>query len=271
MFSQQPIVTITANPITRTYDGTAAFAVPTFALTGLVDAALFGNAFTQDVSSGSLAVTSPSKNVGIYGVGLGTLTVPSGYQINYSGANASVTPAALTITAPTVTKTYDGTTLATGSGSVGSLAGALAGESVGSAGSLAFLNRNAGAGNKVVRASGVTIKDSANADVTGNYVMTYVDNTASTITPAPLTVSTSNISRVYDGTTIASGSAVVKVGNLFGTDALTGGSFAFADKNVGNGKTVNVSGISVNDGNGGNNYAITQVANTANRRTFSNF
>jgi hypothetical protein len=45
VFSQQPIVTITANPITRTYDGTAAFAVPTFALTGLVDAALFGNAF----------------------------------------------------------------------------------------------------------------------------------------------------------------------------------------------------------------------------------
>jgi hypothetical protein len=43
-----------------------------------------------------------------------------------------------------------------------------------------------------------------------------------------------------------------------GGDNLTGGTFAFADRHVGTGKTVNVSGVVVNDGNGGNNYTLTQ-------------
>jgi hypothetical protein len=50
---------------------------------------------------------------------------------------------------------------------------------------------------------------------------------------------------------------VVTAGNLFGTDTLSGGSFAFTDKNAGTGKTVTVSGVTINDGNGGANYNLT--------------
>ena len=53
-------------------------------------------------------------------------------------------------------------------GSVGTIAGAAAGESVKAAGSQAFLDKNAG-NNKTLRASGVTIQDSGNADVSDNY------------------------------------------------------------------------------------------------------
>jgi hypothetical protein len=133
-----------------------------------------------------------------------------------------------------VSRTYNGTTTASGNGSVGLLLGAGAGETVNTAGTQAFLDKNVGTGNKVVRASGVTIKDSGNADVTGNYNISYVDNTASTISPAALTVTAQSVSRTYDGTTTASGSG--SVGLLLGAGAgetvNTAGTQAFLDKNV---------------------------------------
>ncbi len=84
-----------------------------------------------------------------------------------------------------------------------------------------------------------------------------------TITPAPLTVTSSDVSKTYDGGLGAAGSAVISGGTLFGGDTLGGGNFAFTDKNAGTGKTVTVTGITVNDGHGGNNYAITYADNTA--------
>ena len=51
---------------------------------------------------------------------------------------------------------------------------------VSSVGSQAFLDKNAG-NNKTVRASGVTIQDSGNADVSANYNIRYVDNFAGSI------------------------------------------------------------------------------------------
>jgi hypothetical protein len=84
------------------------------------------------------------------------------------------------VTATPNSKTYDGTTNASGTGNVGLIAGAGAGESVKTAGSQAFLDKNAGS-NKTVRASGVTIQDSGNADVSANYNINYVDNITSSI------------------------------------------------------------------------------------------
>jgi hypothetical protein len=68
---------------------------------------------------------------------------------------------------------------ASGSGSVAVLAWCrCAGETVNTAGTQAFLDKNVGTGNKVVRA---TRRDDqgqfGNADVTGNYAISYVDNT----------------------------------------------------------------------------------------------
>jgi filamentous hemagglutinin family protein len=84
-----------------------------------------------------------------------------------------------------------------------------------------------------------------------------------TINPAALTLSTSSVSKTYDGGLNAAGAAVVSGGTLFGSDAISGGSFAFLDKNAGTGKSVSVSNVTVNDGNSGNNYAVTYANNTA--------
>lgn len=84
-----------------------------------------------------------------------------------------------------------------------------------------------------------------------------------TVNDSGVTVSDGNGGENYDGTTTAAGTAVV-VGNtqLFDDDTLSGGSFAFADAEVGENKTVHTSGVTVNDGNGGGNYAVSYVDNT---------
>ena len=64
--------------------------------------------------------------------------------------SANITTATLTVTAPSVTKTYDGTTVASGTATMGALAGVGAGETVGTAATLAFTNKDAGTGNKTV-------------------------------------------------------------------------------------------------------------------------
>ena len=83
------------------------------------------------------------------------------------------------------------------------------------------------------------------------------------IEAAPLSVSSTDVSREFDGTTNAPrAQAQVVSGTLFGTDMLLGGRFAFADANAGTGKTVLSSDIRLSDGNGGANYLLTLVDNT---------
>ncbi|MGA7595226.1 MAG: MBG domain-containing protein, partial [Gallionella sp.] len=93
-----------------------------------------------------------------------------------------------------------------------------------------------------------------------NYNVTT--NTATgTITPADLAINAVTDSKVYDGTTASAGT--VSVGALFGSDSVTGTTQAFDSKDVlgANSSTLNVTGYTVNDGNGGANYNVT--TNTA--------
>ena len=106
----------------------------------------------------------------------------------------------------------------------------------------------------------MTVNDGNNGN---NYDVTYVDNTTSVIDKASLTITSSNVTKTYDGQVSADGTAVAGTGtSLKGTDSLSGGSFAYTDKNAGTGKTVTVAGVTVNDGNNGNNYDVTYVDNT---------
>jgi len=91
VFSQQPSVTVTADTQSRVYDGTATFSAPTKTAVGLVDAALYGNVFTQDTLSGELEISAPSRHVGTYAINQGTLLGPAGYAFNYVPADVTVT------------------------------------------------------------------------------------------------------------------------------------------------------------------------------------
>jgi hypothetical protein len=120
------------------------------------------------------------------------------YIVTQTDAKGTIEKASLLVTATEVEKTYDGTTFASGVPTLGTLAGQAAGESVNTMGSQAFLDKNAGT-NKTVRASGVTIKDSANNDVTKNYNIHYQDNTTSSIFQAPLSFIAESETRSENG------------------------------------------------------------------------
>ena len=80
----------------------------------------------------------------------------------------------------------------------------------------AFVMANAGSG-KTVQASGLVVLDSGGVDVTGNYAINYVGSAPSTITAASLSVTAPSVTKTYDGTTIAIGTATV--GGLSGAGA----------------------------------------------------
>jgi len=105
---------------------------------------------------------------------------------------------------------------------------------------------------------------------TNNYSVNYQSNAISTIIKATITISTSDVVKMYDRRTTANGTAIVVSGSLYINesnndilDYLSGGTFAFTSPVVGNAnKTVTVSNVTVNDGNNGNNYTVSYQSNT---------
>jgi hypothetical protein len=81
-----------------------------------------------------------------------------------------------------------------------------------------------------------------------------------TVGQATLTITATTNTKPYDCTTSAAATP-----NVSGTkcgDTVTGLVEEYADPNAGTGKTLSVTSYTVNDGNGGNNYAVNPVANT---------
>jgi filamentous hemagglutinin family protein len=253
-------ITVTGSATDKTYDGLT------------TTASGYTSSITDAMLDGSLVYTEGSKNVGSYsstGTGSHKLTQSGlysgqqGYDISYAAASLTVDKADLTVTAQQESKTYDGTVNAAGSGNAGALAGA--GDRINSAGSQTFLDKNAG-DDKTVRASGVTIKDASGANMTGNYDITYVDNTAGVIDQASLTVTAQQETKTYDGAVDAAGSGIAGALAGAGDSIDSAGSQAFLDKNAGTGKSVRAGGVTIKDASGADmsgNYDITYVDNTA--------
>ena len=80
-----------------------------------------------------------------------------------------------------------------------------------------------------------------------------------TVNPAPLTITASPNSKIYDAT--VSAAAVPVVSGLLGSDTVTGLTEVYSDAGVGSSKTLSVSAYTVQDGNGGKNYTVSTVAN----------
>ena len=163
---------------------------------------------------------------------------------------AFLTP--LTVTADNISSTYNGNYSTAGlTNAVYSIPGAAASGHLQGASSPYANDRNAG-----------TYEISLWSDQQG-YDITLTGGTL-TITRAPLTLTTSNVTKTYDGTTSAAGAAIATGGTtLYGTDTVSGGAFAYTDKNAGIGdKTVTAAGVTVNDGDGGNNYTVSYASNT---------
>ncbi|PUE35704.1 YDG domain-containing protein [Limnohabitans sp. Jir72] len=236
IYREQPLVTVQVNSVSKTYDGLG----------------FSGGSLNSTLTSGALAngdtLAGLTANVAFGGSSQGTKNASAtpyvisaidaggknalGYGLTYSAGELTINKANLTITANPVTKTYDGTNNASGLGTVASLAGAGGGDVVNSTGTQAFLDPNAGS-NKTVRASGVTIKDAANADMTGNYNITYTDNTSSLINKANLTVTAVDDARFVGRTDTVGFKGAYYTGLVNGeTSSVLGGTLAITRTNA---------------------------------------
>jgi hypothetical protein len=179
------------------------------------------------------------------------------YALTYvTDTTGVITAAPLTVTAQTDNRVYNGTT---SSAVAPVVTGTIYGpDAVGTAATQAYDNRNVGTG-KTLSASGLVMNDGNGGN---NYAISYVTDNTGVITVAPLTVTAQTDNRIYNGTTSSAVAPVVS-GTIYGPDAVgTVATQAYDNRNVGTGKTLTASGLVMNDGNGGNNYAATYVADT---------
>jgi filamentous hemagglutinin family protein len=245
---------------TRVYDGSAT-----------ASSSLFG--VLQGVNGETLGVTGSgtlvTRNVGDeHGFSdMGTLALTNGgnggLATNYTllgGTDwVTITPKALTADFLANDKTYDATNAATLQAAA-TLDGLIAGDAVtlNNASSAHFSDKNVGTGKKVTGDMSVSGGDA------GNYTFTQGTTTAS-ISALHITVTATGKDRQYDATTLDNGATVQ--GHALGSDNLTF-SFdpaTFADKNVGNNKTVTINNVTTG-GTDAVNYVVdnTSLTTTAN-------
>ena len=229
----------------KTYDGTTS---ATFACT------LTGVLGTDVVNCTGGTATFVDKNVGTNKLVTATgLTLSGADSPNYTPSTttttdtADITVLAITVTAATDTKVYDGTTA---SASVPTITtGSLApGDTA--AWTQTFDTKHVGT-NKTLTSSG-TVNDGNGG---ANYIVSFANNTTGEITQRAITVTAATDTKVYDGTTSSSGVPTVTTGTLAPGDTAVW-TQTFDTPLVGTGKTLTPVG-SVNDGNGGLNYAVT--------------
>jgi len=248
-------LTVATGNVTKTYDGNTTAAGTAVVTSG----SLFG---TDSISGGTFAFTDKNAGIGNKTVTTSGVTVNDdnaggNYDVSYAdNTTSTINPYAVSLTG---TRAYDGTiNVASGILSFGPLVGT---ETLTVSGTGTVADKHVGTG-KAITLGTLALGDGANGGLAANYTFTGGTQTVD-ITKAALTVATGNVTKTYDGNTTAAGTAVVTSGSLFGTDSISGGTFAFTDKNAGIGnKTVTTSGVTVNDDNAGGNYDVSYADNT---------
>ncbi|MBX3602552.1 MAG: filamentous hemagglutinin N-terminal domain-containing protein [Rubrivivax sp.] len=209
------------------------------------------------VTTGTMADkhVGTAKPVAVAGLGLAGLDAGNYSVALTSGVTVDIAPRPLTAVWTGVGRVYDGTDLASVTGSSADL---LAGDLLAISGSGVFSGgKGVGTGKAVV----VTGGQLAGADA-ANYSLANPTGSASAdITPRPLTASYTGGTRVYDGTLaapVSAGSADLIAGDVvaFAQTAL------FTDKHVGSDKPVQVSGITL-AGTDAANYQLTSTSAAA--------
>ena len=259
---------ITANN-KATYDGTTTTTLNTAAagFTGKIT----GDTLTVGAATGAFADKNvgTGKTVNITGIALAG-TDAGNYNLtnNTATTTADITNkaniAAVTGITANNKATYDGTTTTTLNTAAAGFTGKITGDTltVGAA-TGAFADKNVGTG-KTVNITGIALAgtDAGNYNLTNNTATTTADIT-NKANIAAVTGITANNKATYDGTTTttlntaAAGFTGKITGDTLTVGAATG---AFADKNVGTGKTVNITGIAL-AGTDAGNYNLTN--NTA--------
>ncbi|UJJ30659.1 YDG domain-containing protein [Halopseudomonas maritima] len=265
VFAMQPTLTVTGTVDgSKTYGDLHSFITPVagtdYTLSGFVDAAGYGNVFTQDDASNIGAPTlvsagaAANADVGDYAVTwqAGDLAA-TGYNVDLSATGGTLTVTSKVIdliNAIAQSKVYDGTTDAD---VTADLSGVISGDDLQLAVSGAFDDKNAGTG-KTVTVSGVL----SGADA-GNYTLSGAANATADITAKVIDlINAVAQNKIYDGTTDADVTADLD-GVISGDNLAVALNGAFDNKNAGTGKTVTVNGTL--SGADAGNYTLSGAAN----------
>jgi hypothetical protein len=231
--------------VTKTYDGTTAAtgASVTGTVTGAVNGDTLGlntSGITLAYNNAHVAAANKITATGTAALAINASTAGS-VLTDYSftaptvaDATASITAKALTTTATiggTLTKTYDGTTSATGATLSSSVSGAVSGDtlSLNTSGiTLAYNSAHVGSATKVV-ASGsgsLTIASSGSNSELADYSFTAptITDASATITPKALTATASiggTLTKTYDGTSATGASVSGSVSGAVAGDTLS--------------------------------------------------
>jgi hypothetical protein len=178
--------------------------------------------------------------------------VASNYTMTGGTHTGTINQANLSLSAVTDSRTYNALT---SSGGLVNIAG-LQGTDTITGLSQSFDSKNAGARTLTVDA-GFTVND-GNSGLNYN---TVLNTAAGSITQRAITVTSSPDSKTYDGNISSAVTPSITAGSIMAGDS---GVFSqnYDNENAGVGKSLASMG-SVADGNGGNNYAVTFIANNA--------
>ncbi|MBI1174640.1 MAG: filamentous hemagglutinin N-terminal domain-containing protein [Sideroxydans sp.] len=215
-------LTVSATGVNKIYDG------QTTATATLSDDRIAGDVLTLASTAASFANKNVAngKAVNVSGITV-TGTDAGNYTFNTGASTtANITPKAVTLTAPSVSKTYDGGLSYTATaGDLSALAASLVGGDTVTAATLAYTDKNTGTGNKTVNLNAATISDGNGG---GNYSVTFANNATSSIVMAPLTVSANSARKIYDGLAYSGGNGVTYIGLANGeTSSVLGGTLAY--------------------------------------------
>ncbi|MDD5332155.1 MAG: YDG domain-containing protein [Rhodoferax sp.] len=238
-------LTVSANNASKTYDR--------LAYTGGngVNYSGFVNGETTSVLAGAPSYGGSAQGAsraGSYAIAPAGLTAAN-YTLGYVNGTLTIDKATITAVSGIAAnnKVYDGNTSATLNTASAILSGALSGDNVAvAAASGSFADKNAGTG-KTVNITGLSL---GGADA-GNYTLSATPaSTTADITRAAITGVSGIVinDKVYDGNTTATAVASnASLTGLIGGDKVSVGSVsaAFGDRNVGVGKTVNLSNLAL--------------------------
>jgi hypothetical protein len=251
-----PLSVIGTTAADKTYNGNATAALSGGTLLGTVN----GDILTL-TQTGTFASKNVGNNIAVIANDSLNGAAASNYTLTQpTGLSANITPAPLTVTGLSGTnRAYNGTTVDALTGSA-ILSGLVSGESLTLGNTANGVSGSANAGTQTVMTA-LTIANGTGG-LASNYSLTQPTLANVTIAKAPLTISATSGSKIYDGTTGSLATPTVTSGTLFGSDSLSALSESFASKNVmgSNGSTLAVNNTYIlSDGNSGGNYNVTLV------------
>jgi hypothetical protein len=248
-------ITVTATGINKVYDGGVTAGV-TLASTGV----LSGDSLTFADTSATFANKNAANGVTVSVAGITESGIGSGnYTVNGTAmTSANITPAIVNLSG---TRDYDGLLDANANifGTSGTVAG-VGGETLVLSGSSALVSKNAGT-QGLSSLGSLTLGNGTG--VASNYQLTGGTDTV-TVTPLAITVAGTANNKTYDGTTAATLSSLAGAGVITGDSVTfmdTGA--AFANKNVADGKSVTISGITAGGADARNYVFNTSAMTTA--------